>query len=207
MNQAAASIALLIRHAHTDALGHRLCGRAAGVALSSTGEAQARRLAAALASYQIAAIYTSPLERAVATARAIAAHQPAAAVSLCEDLSEMDFGAWTGKSFTDLDSDPAWRAFNSHRSTAPVPGGERAIDVQRRVVAALARLTSLHAGQTIGIVSHGDLVRSAVLHYAGTPLDLYDRFEIDPASVTAVAFWPSGPRLLYVNNGSFAEAR
>jgi broad specificity phosphatase PhoE len=196
--------ALLIRHAHTNALGQQLCGRAAGVQLSTEGRAQAKRLGAALASHALAAIYSSPLERAVETARALADHQRTD-LEVCDDLTEIDFGAWTGRTFADLADDANWQAFNSCRSTAVVPGGERAVDVQTRIVSAVASLCRRHAGHTIAIVSHCDVLRFAVLHYASTPLDLYDRFVIDPASVTAVSVSPAGPRLLYVNNCSFAS--
>jgi probable phosphoglycerate mutase len=190
---------LLIRHAHTDAIGHRLCGRLPGVQLSAAGRAQAEALGAALAPRTLAAIYTSPLERAVATAHAIARCQPVP-ITVCEELGEIDFGEWTGKTFAELAPDTAWRAFNTRRATADVPGGERAADAQARIVAALSGLSARHAGETIAIVSHGDVLRFAVLHYASTPLDLYDRFQIDPASVTAVSLSADGPRLLYVNN-------
>jgi broad specificity phosphatase PhoE len=207
MTQDATTVALLIRHAHTNALGRQLCGRAPGVPLSLAGEAQALRLGVALSTVELAAIYTSPLERAVATARAIARRQHAATVELCEDLLECDFGEWTGRSFADLDGDPAWQGFNTGRATAVVPGGESAAAVQRRIVSGLAGLAARHAGQTFAVVSHADVLRSAVLHYTSTPLDLYDRFTVDPASVSAVSFTPAGPQLLYVNDRSFAECR
>ena len=182
--------ALLIRHGHTNAIGQQLCGRAAGVQLSTEGRTQATRLGARLASHRLAAIYSSPLERAVETARAIAAHQQAD-VELCEDLTEIDFGTWTGKTFAELATDAGWLAFNTRRSTAIVPAGECAPDVQGRIVRALERLGRRHAGETIAVVSHCDVLRFAVLHYASTPLDLFDRFDIDPASVTAVSLSPA----------------
>jgi broad specificity phosphatase PhoE len=203
MDATDATIALLIRHAHTDAVDHRLVGRAGGVPLSAAGRAQADCLGRAFASCTLAAIYTSPLERALETARALARYQ-AAPVHVSEPLSEVEFGNWTGKTFAELETLPEWRAFNHRRSTAVVPGGERPIDVQRRIVAALAALATQHAGHTIAVISHADVLRSAVLHYAATPLDLYDRFVISPASVTAVSLSPAGPQLLYVNNSSYA---
>lgn len=195
----AGTVLLLVRHAHTDAIGRVLTGRAAGVPLSSTGRAQAEHLGRALAPLPLAAIYTSPLERTLETARALARHQSAA---LHEDpeLLEADFGAWTGLSFAELETRADWRAFNTHRGSAAVPEGETAADVQRRIVGAIERLAARHAGRTIVAVSHADVIRAAVLHIAATPLDLYDRFEISPASVTAVAFDGKRRRLLYVNN-------
>jgi probable phosphoglycerate mutase len=190
---------LLVRHAHTDAIGRLLAGRSAGVPLSVTGRAQADRLGRALASLPLAAIYTSPLERAVDTARAIARHQP---VPIHEDagLQEVDFGEWTGLTFDELAADERWRRFNAERATAAVPGGERASEVQQRVMEAIRRVGARHPDRTIVCVSHADVIRAAVLHIAGTSLDLYDRFEISPASVTALSLAGERLRLLYVNN-------
>jgi probable phosphoglycerate mutase len=197
---------LLIRHAHTEAIGQRLSGRSPGVPLSAAGAVQADRLGRSLAAAPLAAIYSSPLERAVDTARAIAHYQPVS-IRVCDALSEIDFGDWTGKSFAELADDPEWHTFNTCRSTAVIPHGESPIAVQQRIVAAVERLAALHPSQTIAIVSHADVLRSAVLHYAATPLDLYDRFEISPASITALTLSVDGPRLLYVNNSAFACQR
>ena len=193
------SVVLLVRHAHTDAVGRIIAGRAPGVPLSDAGRAQADHLGRALAVVPLAAIYTSPLERAVETARAIARYHSA---PVREDpaLQEVDFGDWTGLTLSELDDIEGWRAFNTHRATAIIPGGEAPQTVQQRIVAAIDRLAAAHPGTTIALVSHGDVIRSAVLHVAGSSLDLYHRFEISPASITAVEVAGPSLRLLCVNN-------
>jgi probable phosphoglycerate mutase len=190
------AILLLVRHAHTDAIGLRLSGRTAE-ALSAAGRVQADLLARMLAGTRVAAIYTSPLQRTLETARALARHQ-AAPVREDAGLIEVDFGDWTGRTFEELDALPEWHAFNRSRGTAVIPGGETARDVQQRIVSTLERLRRAHAGSTLAVVTHGDVVRYAVLHYARAPLDLYGRFEISPASVTGLRL-ASDPCLLYVN--------
>ena len=194
------TLVLLVRHAHTGAIGRRLTGRAHGVALSDEGCAQAARLARALAATPIAAIYTSPLERAVDTAHAIARHQTAR-VHVLGALNEVDFGRWTGKTFAELEELPEWRRFNDARSIAPVPDGERAHDVQQRIVAVLDHLRHVHPGETVAAVSHAEVIRAAVLHCMHASLDLFHQIEIAPASVTALSIDGSGPRLLFVNHG------
>jgi probable phosphoglycerate mutase len=194
------TVVLLVRHAHTDALGRILAGRAAGVPLSTIGRAQAERLGRRLSEIPLAAIYTSPLERAFETARSIARHQ-AARLEPDLDLHEIDFGDWTGLTFQELDTVEGWREFNRRRSSATIPRGEAPIHVQNRIVAAITRVTAAHPGRTIVMVSHGDVIRSAVLYVAGSSLDLWDRFEISPASITAVAVSGESFRLLYVNHG------
>lgn len=181
----------------------RLTGRTPGVHLSTEGRAEADRLARGLAAQPLAAIYTSPLERAVETAVAIARHQRTVE-TIREELTEIDFGIWTGKTFAELEDDRRWDLFNTHRGSAAVPGGENAPTTQARMIAVLRALAASHQGQRIAIVSHADPLRYAMLHVAGASLDRYREFQILPASVSAVVWLPDGPRILYVNDRRFA---
>ena len=119
-------------------------------------------------------------------------------------MNEVDFGDWTGLTFAELDAIPAWQRFNRERSTAAVPNGETAADVQRRVVATLSELAGRHPGAIIAAVSHADVIRNAVLHAAATPLDLWYRFEISPASITALLLVDRELRLLTVNERPYS---
>jgi broad specificity phosphatase PhoE len=195
---------LLIRHAHTDAIGQWLCGRRLGITLSVSGREQAEELARALATtVPFEAVYTSPLERAHMTASAIARHQPTH-LHVCDELVDIDFGEWSGKTFAELDTDPAWHAFNAERARAAVPGGEQPTMVQQRIVAAIAGLAAAHQGASIAVVSHADVIRFALLHYRSTTLDRYHEIEIDPASVSAVSLSRAGARILFVNRDASA---
>jgi probable phosphoglycerate mutase len=162
---------LCIRHALTAAVGVRLTSRAPGVPLSDVGLWQAQQLQERLRGVALAAVYSSPLERAVATAEPLARDrmQP---VLIVEGLTEVDFGEWTGLTFAELEANPEWQHFNRDRGTAIVPGGETAADVQQRVIATLNTLASTHPGETIAAISHGDVIRNAVLYAAATPLSL-----------------------------------
>src|SRR5688572_17874091 len=168
MQDGAMTIALLIRHAHTDAIGRWLPGRMRGVHLSAAGREQAARLGRSLAATPLSAIHSSPLERARETADEIARHH-ALPLQLHDALSEVDFGEWTGQTFDELDADPRWRLFNLQRGSAAVPEGETAPAVQRRIVRAVERLAKRHRGETFAVVSHADVLRAAVLHYTNTP--------------------------------------
>ena len=191
----------LIRHGHTDAIGRTLVGRRPGVHLTSEGRAQAARLVERLRRYTpaIDALYVSPLERTRETAAPIG---DAFAVELttCEPLIEVDVGRWSGMTFDELERDGAWRRFNEHRATAGVPGGERAIDVQARTVAALDRIRAAHPGGRIAVVSHADVIRVAVLHCLGAPLDFVHRIEVAPASISAIQIAPALERVLFLND-------
>jgi broad specificity phosphatase PhoE len=191
---------LLIRHAHTAAVDGWLCGRLSGVPLSSLGQTQAIALAQGLRSTTLAAIYSSPLERAVSTARAVAAQQ-SCEVETCDGLIEIDFGRWTGQTFAALANDPDWKAFNSARAAAVIPEGERPDAAQTRIIHTLATLAGLHQGTTIACVTHADIIRFALLHYQRRSLDEYHSLTIDPASISVVVLSGAGPDVVAINAG------
>lgn len=189
---------LLVRHATCDHLGRFLAGRMPGIALDADGRDQAARLGHALASESVAAVYSSPLLRARETAAPIAlAHD--LPVEIREELTDIDFGEWTGAAFADLAPDPRWRLFNEQRSVAAVPGGEDMARVQARAVAVTMQLADAHQHQTIVVVSHADVIRSIILHVLGMPLDAILRIEVEPASVTRIALHEGSGRLASLN--------
>lgn len=189
---------LFVRHAAHDLLGKVLTGRMPGVTLGAAGLAQAAALGRRLRAVDIAAVQSSPRERAQQTARPIAA-----ALGLtCETvpaLDEIDFGAWTGKAFDDLDPDPHWRTWNAERATARAPGGESMREAQARVSAHLERLRARRPGRRIVLVSHGDVIKAALLHALGCSLDAIARIEIAPASVSTVVLGDRGGTIIGLN--------
>ena len=189
----------LIRHATTDMVGQRFAGRLPGVPLNAEGRAQAQQLAARLAQVPLAAVYSSPLERAWHTAEPIArAHQQVPVV--CDDFLEMDFGDWTNRTFAELASDRQFALFNSFRSSTRIPGGELMREAQARMLAGLDQLRARHPQATVAVVSHSDLLKSALAYYAGIPLDLFQRLEIGPASVSIVEVYAETARLVLLND-------
>ncbi len=189
---------LLIRHASHDYLGRRIAGWLPGVHINAQGRGEAERLASALAGTRIDALYSSPLDRTMETAQYIAA-RVGRPVEVCEDAGEVRFGEWTDADFETLQKDPRWHAYNAFRSGTRAPGGESMLEVQARIVGALERMRSEHPNGTVAVVSHGDVIRSAVMYYLGMPLDLIGRFEISPASVTVVEAADWGARILLMN--------
>lgn len=181
----------LVRHASHGHLGKTLTGRMSGIGLSDTGRAEARRAGVHLARLKPVAVYASPLERAQETAAIIAATlgltmQPA------EALSEIDFGAWTGRDFQSLDGDPEWNRWNTARSLHRPPGGESMLEVQVRVAAWLSLVIARHPDSAVVAVSHADVIKAAVAHVVGFSIDSHHRITIDPGSVTALAAGPWG---------------
>jgi probable phosphoglycerate mutase len=194
------TLVLLVRHAVTPTTGIKLPGRARGLHLSEQGHLQAEATAARLATLdKIAAVYASPLERARETAFAIA--RACGLVLRTErDLAELDIGEWTGLSLKRAARKPEWQLVQRHPSGFRFPGGESFTEMQTRMTAAIAALVARHPGETIVAVSHADPIKAAVAHALGTPLDLFQRIFIAPASITAVRYRPEGPAVLTVNS-------
>lgn len=190
---------LFVRHASTETTGTVLTGRLPGVSLSAAGRDEALGLGDRLAAVSLAALYASPLERAIETAAAIGARQNLP-VEPAQDLLELDAGDWTGLRFEDLASRDDWQRFNQFRVAATAPGGERMLDVQARVVRFVDRLTRRHGDAAVALVTHADVIRAALTCFAGVPLDLFYRFEIAVASVTAVRVAGRGAHVLCVNH-------
>jgi probable phosphomutase (TIGR03848 family) len=190
---------LLIRHALTDSVGKRLSGRTPGVPLNIEGQAQAQQLAARLAQVHLDAIYSSPLERAVQTAAPLATQHNLEPI-INNDFLELDFGNWTNCTFQELQEQPEFQRFNSFRSNTRIPGGELMLGAQARAVAGLGKLCAQHPGQTVAVVSHADLLKAAVAYYAGIHLDMFQRLEISPASVSVLEIFEETARILSLND-------
>jgi len=189
----------LVRHAAHDRVETVLCGRMPGVRLGDAGKMQAQALAERFASEDdIASIHTSPLERAVETAEPIAARLGRIA-ERSSDIIEIDFGAWSGKSFDMLADDRHWTSWNSSRSTSRPPGGETMLEAQARIVRAMEQLRRLHSGRSVILVSHGDVIKAALLYYLGMPIDSYARLDVSPASISTLAVGDWGSKVLRMN--------
>lgn len=192
---------MLVRHAKNDWVGERLAGWTPGVHLNDKGRQQAKALGARLAHLPITAIYSSPLERAVETAQAIAAHHNLK-VRVLEAIGETRFGEWTGASLKELSKTELWPVVQVYPSGARFPGGESLRETQARTVAALDALRDAYTEKTdvVVVVSHADVIKAAVAHYVGLHLDLFQRLVISPASLSVVQFSKSGPRLVCLND-------
>jgi broad specificity phosphatase PhoE len=189
---------LLIRHAAHVELGRVLTGRRGNVALSAQGLEQAQIVADLIGVEPLAAVYSSPRERAYYTARTIAdAHE--IKVEPVDALDEIDFGEWAGRTFDQLEGDPEWDCWNESRGAGRPPGGETMAEATARAAKAITGLAELHPDGRIAIVSHCDIIRGVIAHHLGLPLDNLLRFDIDPASVSRLAIGSWGARVMSVN--------
>lgn len=176
---------LLVRHGMTDAVGHRIVGWTPGVGLNTLGVEQVAKLGTELASIELDAIHSSPLDRAMLTAEAISAHQRCG-ITQREGLGEVRFGEWTGKTLEELEGDERWRRWNAIRTTGRAPGGETMLEVQRRMFDELSHARERFPEGTVALVSHADAIRSLLVYLLGMSMDVFPRLRVDPASVSIV---------------------
>lgn len=188
---------LLIRHAHNDFLGRGIAGRTPGVHLNDVGKRESDSLAASLA-VQVDAIYSSPLERARETAEPLAA-RTGLPIQIAEELLEIDFGEWSGRSVEELRALDTWRVFNTFRSSVRIPGGETLVEVQSRMLGFIQRIAREMPGARVALFSHGDPLKTVLAYYLGMPLDFLMRLELSPASVSSLDLSEHGVRVAYIN--------
>ncbi len=198
-NQPTATYLLLIRHGENEwTRDGRLAGRTPHVHLNAKGREQAADLAELLRPQPIRAVYSSPLERCMETAQPLAS---VFGVPVCPEpgLIEVDYGAWMGGALKELAKLPEWQKVQHFPSTFRFPQGETLREVQQRAAAALEQIAAAHPNQVVAVVSHGDIIRTVLAHYLGTPLDLFQRLQISTASVSTLALVDGRPALLNLN--------
>ena len=190
---------LLIRHAVTDTTGKLLTGWTKGIHLNGKGRLQAESLVQRLDKAPLRAIYASPLERTLETARPLARAKKLSVIGR-PALGDIKPGQWTGKSLKALKRNKQWPVVQHSPSLWRFPGGESFPEMQARLVAEVEALRSRHPKDVIACFSHADCIKLLVAHYLGLPLDLFQRLEISPASVTALAIREGSARLLRLND-------
>ncbi len=190
----------LIRHGENDyTRTGKLAGRLAGVHLNARGREQAVAIARTLGVLPLKGVYSSPLARALETARPLA-EALGLRVNVLPDLLEIDVGAWQGRSLRSLRRTKAWKMVQSAPSRARFPDGEAFYQAQARVVAALDAILVRHRPKDLlAIFFHADLIKLAVAYHIGLPLDSFQRLRVETGSVTALQIGEEGVRLLWLN--------
>jgi probable phosphoglycerate mutase len=189
---------LLVRHGLTAMTGPVLAGWTPGLHLDERGRAQAAAVAARLAPVPLAAIVSSPLERCLDTAEAIAGERE---VAVDERLGECRYGDWTGRELKVLAKDPLWKQVQAHPSAVTFPNGESLRAVSERAVEAVRDWNArLGPDATWCAVSHGDVIKAIVADALGLHLDQFQRITADPCSVTVIRYTELRPFVLRLND-------
>jgi probable phosphoglycerate mutase len=184
---------LLLRHGQTAMSVERRFSGHGDPPLTELGVAQAAALAErmAAAAAPVVAVWASPLQRASATAAAVAARL-GLDVRVDERLRETDFGEWEGLTFGEVqERQPAelkaWLADPS----VPAPGGESFEQVTRRVRQARDAILAAHPGEAVAVVSHVTPIKVLLRLALDAPQVLY-RLHLDLCSISQADWYPDG---------------
>jgi broad specificity phosphatase PhoE len=166
----------LIRHGATAlnlSVPYRLQGRRSDPPLDERGREQARRAGQALIGVRLDAVYSSPLRRAMETARLVGNPRGILPIPV-EDLIEAEIGRWEGLTWDEArERDPDdYQRFHATPGTSPYPEGESFAEVAARVTPVLLSLAMGHPGAKIAVVAHNIVNRAVLAGPLGLSIDL-----------------------------------
>ncbi|MCL5048504.1 MAG: histidine phosphatase family protein [Firmicutes bacterium] len=191
---------VFVRHAKTDTTGMVLPGRAPGLHLSEEGRQQAFQFAERLKdTFPVSAIYSSPLERALATAKPSA---ETLGLPVVQDprLYECDFGDWTKAPLADLNKLPEWKSLMKHPETFRFPGGESFEELEQRLVSFITDMRAIHGGETVLAFSHADPIKVALVLGLSLGLKNLHKMTVSTASASVLLYSSQKTIVLSMNS-------
>jgi len=190
---------LLLRHAHSVAnKAGILAGQLEGIGLSKDGIAQVNKLTSSFENLKIDRIISSPMQRCLETVEGIA-RSKRKRISIDKRLIEMNYGSWSGKKLSKLSRMKEWKVIQTKPSAFRFPQGESFKELEERIESLLKDLTRKYPKETILIITHGDIVKIAASLTVGSGLNNFQKFAVDPCSLTTLS-WGSKARMLLTFN-------
>ena len=197
---------VLIRHAHSEAnAAGILSGRLPNVHLSEKGVEQSEHLAVRLGNFPLSTLRVSPMERCFETIcpwinSIVLPNNPRFEPMIDQELTEVDYGSWSGKKLAVLSKNKLWKTVQEAPSRMYFPNGEGIAQMQSRAMTSVHEAVSTKVKGAAVIVSHGDVIKSIVASALGMHLDEFQRIVIDPASISILDFSTTKPRVLLLND-------
>jgi len=181
---------LLVRHGETDwNRVHRFQGGKSDLPLNLKGREQANALALALKGESLKAMYSSPLLRAMETARLIKAFHPEVPLFEEEGLVEMDLGEFEGMEAQRWAVQyPEFRkVWQETPGSVTMPGGESLQEVQMRALHAVESITRLYSPESTLLLCSHNFVNLTLLCYAlKVPLDRFRELRQETAGLNVL---------------------
>jgi phosphoserine phosphatase len=201
------TIILLVRHGHVEGIRPaRFRGRA-DLALTETGQRQAELLAHRIASqWSPNSIYTSPLQRCIATGAPVARACGVRSEPL-GGLNDLDYGAWQSLTYDDARAkDPdLFAAWFTTPQLVEFPGGESLQEVATRTASVLRLVVSRNAADTLVLVGHDSINRVMLTQILEMPLSAYWRFAQSPCCINEIEVTGSSFQLRRMNDTAHLE--
>jgi broad specificity phosphatase PhoE len=165
---------ILVRHGETEWNREDRMRGWLDVPLNERGRLQAAAVGKALQGEPIVAVYSSPLSRALDTARAFASPRGIEPVPF-EPIKDFNFGEWQGHTRSEVKERWAdlYRVYETDPAAFRAPGGESLEGLHGRVLSGLEDLADRHRGDTVGLASHAVTCQIALLAIQGLGPDRY----------------------------------
>ncbi len=190
----------LIRHTEPAGWAKGLCHGALDVPLSDDGEIHARRIGDHLGGMRIDAVYSSPLSRAVATASAVASPHGLEPM-LREDLREIDFGVFEGRTFDEIAAShpDVYAKWMREPTSVRFPGGESFAGLSERAMREITRIRREHEGGSVSVVTHGGVIRAVLAEILGVAGPTIFRIDQSWGGISRVE-WVGGEPIIRSSN-------
>ena len=197
---------LLIRHGETAWNKEEIFRGRADIELNETGLRQAQLLAEYLKDEKIAAVYSSPLKRALQTAKKIASYQNLK-VTISPELNDFDFGKWQGLPLESVKRDfpVIFDEWLNHPHLVKIPEAENLEEVRKRALSLINRVKNGNPG-TIALVSHRVINKVLICALLGLDNSHFWNIDVDTCGITAFNYESNRFVLLRHNDTAFLRS-
>jgi probable phosphomutase (TIGR03848 family) len=194
------SVIYLVRHAHSTAnLKNVLAGQDNRVGLSDRGREEADLLSSRLSELDVEALICSPMLRCQESVASYLGRKQWK-LKIDERINEMNYGSWSGKKLSKLVRNELWPLIQNKPTSVRFPEGESFLEMSARANQAVIDLANNY--EKAILVSHGDVIKAVLAAQLGLSVDHLQKFNIDPASITAISISGAKTRLIYTNDTS-----
>jgi probable phosphoglycerate mutase len=191
-------IIYLLRHAQSVANTKGiLAGQDDSVELSKAGFKQAESLVSYLSAIKFSKVYSSPLTRCIQTIAPFMEKNPKIDFQIDNRVIEMNYGKWSGRKLAVLSKDSKWKNVQNNPAGFTFPQGENFKSMRKRIDLVLADLKKKKG--PILVVTHGDIIKMAITSSLGFPINRFQSFVVEPASLTIINLGKSGATILQSN--------
>lgn len=192
---------ILIRHGQTGWNRQERFRGWVDIDLDDTGRRQAEAAARRISRWEVAAIYSSPLKRALATAQALADIAGLEVVPV-NGITDMKFGVWQGMSIADVkETYPEhFDLWCHHPEILEIPDGETLADVRERSVATIEELAMRHEGETVAVVTHRVICKVLLCHLLGLDNSHFWQIEQDTTAINVFDMEEGRPTVHLIND-------
>ena len=192
---------ILVRHGQTEMNAHGAYRGRINVPLSVRGIEESKALGGALRDATLDMVYSSPLNRALQTAREIASPHPQIGIKTAEEFTDMDFGEWQGLTVPEVEARfrDSYRVWVRKPECADIAGGEDLRKVRKRALSGLKRIASLHPEGTVVVVSHGVINKVLLCALLGAPVGAFWHVKQDNGALNLFEYSAFGAKVFLMN--------